>query len=1046
MQRTVIIVLVGLLAAASPAAAVQLARGPYLQLLTTDAVTVVWRTDVDAECGLEIRAPEGVEGDPARVFSGNHGRACAVRATDLSPGTSYAYVPLGDGSALDIESVFRTDDPELPFAFAVLGDSGSGRAAQWAVRDRMLEHPLDFILHTGDMVYRDGEAKDYDPKFFEPYGDLLRSMVLWPTIGNHDRDDAVWSDAFHTPANNAAGSERYYSFDYGNAHVVVLDSTEKIDPGSRQQEFLAADLAASDALWTFVALHHSIYSSGTHGSSKGRREDLMPLFDAHGVDLVFMGHDHDYERTWRLRNDELATADEGTVYITTGGGGASIRSVGSSWFTAYAETAHHFVFVNVGGPVLTAAMVRDDGAVRDSVTLTKVPPQCGDGLVNQPTEACDGPDDAACPDACLSDCTCAPTCGDNQVNLPGEACDGTDDAMCPGLCRMDCRCGLPPVVLDLVPVADTYIDSNKTAAWEHGAADHVHIDGKPSAITYLKFDLRAAATPVETAELTLYCENRSVDGGTVYAVPSSSWIEGAGRGVDGDGANGPGLKWIDVDTNEDGTVDAQDASDYVPDLSQPIVVLGAVAAGEHVSVDVTVAFAAGPGFYTLALVSNSDDGASYSARESPVEARRPRLHVEMEPLVPCGSDAECADGVFCNGAEACEAGVCRPRAAVDCDDGVACTVDRCDETDAVCVHEPDHGRCNDAVECTDDTCVAAAGGCINLPDHHRCADGNVCTEDFCDPATGCDNPALPDGKPCADGDVCNGREACLSGECRGGKRLRCDDRDPCTSDHCDPLAGCWNLVMPDGASCADDDACNGHETCQGGICEPGTPLACDDGNPCTTDTCEASAGCRYGVSGLCGPLHLEPIADTYIERGDEATWDHGAAPHLDVDERPRGVTYLKFDLRTVSMPVELATLTLYCLNASKDGGTIYPVHDSSWIEGAGNGIDETSRGGIGLKWTDVDVDQDGAIGPGDDSPYVPDYTRPVATLGAVVKKQTLTLDVTAVFDNGPGIYTLAIGGSMSSDGVTYASRQHPTVERRPRLGLIQSGPMPPGAP
>jgi hypothetical protein len=200
-------------------------------------------------------------------------------------------------------------------------------------------------------------------------------------------------------------------------------------------------------------------------------------------------------------------------------------------------------------------------------------------------------------------------------------------------------------------------------------------------------------------------------------------------------------------------------------------------------------------------------------------------------------------------------------------------------------------------------------------------------------------------------------------------------------------------------------------------------------------------GCRHIDNGLCELLTLEPTADTYIERGLEATWDHGASDHLDVDDRPRGITYLKFDLRAVAAPVETATLTLYCTNASDEGGIVYPVVDSSWTEGSGNGVDASSADGSGLKWIDVDTNADGTIGPGDASPYVPDLARPIASLGSVGKGKTVSVDVTAALQGGPRAYTLAIA-SESSNGATYSSREHPSLDRRPRLRLTFSANQP----
>src|SRR5262249_55505825 len=136
--------------------------------------------------------------------------------------------------------------------------------------------------------------------------------------------------------------------------------------------------------------------------------------------------------------------------------------------------------------------------------------------------------------------------------------------------------------------------------------------------------------------------------------------------------------------------------------------------------------------------------------------------------------------------------------------------------------------------------------------------------------------------------------------------------------------------------------------------------------------------------------------------------------------------YLKFDLAGRNAPIIGATLTLHCLNPSPVGGAISVVGASTWVEGSGCGA-----GGTGLKWNDVDTNRDGKIDGQDQSPYVP-ATQVIATIGAVTLGQTVSVDVTAAFRSGPGVYTLAIR-STSSDGATYATRENATAAWRPHL-------------
>src|SRR5439155_130516 len=153
-----------------------------LQLLTSHSVTVAWNTDVSSACSLTIRALDG----PAATIAGDTGTMCAIAVDGLVPVGRYAYVPNADGVPLGTESVFHADDPSAPFTMLVFGDSGVPGPGQTAVRDRMLATPADVIVHTGDMIYPDGAASDFDPAFFAPYADLIRQLVLWPCLGNHD--------------------------------------------------------------------------------------------------------------------------------------------------------------------------------------------------------------------------------------------------------------------------------------------------------------------------------------------------------------------------------------------------------------------------------------------------------------------------------------------------------------------------------------------------------------------------------------------------------------------------------------------------------------------------------------------------------------------------------------------------------------------------------------------------------------------------------------------------------------------------------------------
>jgi len=216
----------------------------------------------------------------------------------------------------------------------------------------------------------------------------------------------------------------------------------------------------------------------------------------------------------------------------------------------------------------------------------------------------------------------------------------------------------------------------------------------------------------------------------------------------------------------------------------------------------------------------------------------------------CTTDAECSDGNGCNGIETCVASVCQPGTPLNCQDVNPCSVDSCDPTLGVCRHValPDGSSCGGTI-CTG--LAVCMGGLCKPGTGLDCNDGIVCTADTCDPVTGCQHTPIPNGGACSDGDPCNGTETCQAGVCTPGTPPTCDDGNACTQDSCVTPAGCQHTPVANGIPCSDGNACNGAETCQAGVCSPGSPLNCNDNNPCTIDGCNPTTACTHvpGVDG-----------------------------------------------------------------------------------------------------------------------------------------------------------------------------------------------------
>ena len=198
----------------------------------------------------------------------------------------------------------------------------------------------------------------------------------------------------------------------------------------------------------------------------------------------------------------------------------------------------------------------------------------------------------------------------------------------------------------------------------------------------------------------------------------------------------------------------------------------------------------------------------------------------------------CDDGSACTKDDGCDAGKCAG-ATIDCNDNNACTTDGCDTTSG-CTNKGDvTSSCDDGDACTkDDACKAGTctgGGKVS------CDDGNPCTTDSCAKATGCKH-ATKNGGACDDGSACTTGDTCAKGVCTGGKALICDDKNPCTKDSCDATKGC-EAASIDGKPCNDGSACTLGDACAASKCAPGKKANCDDGNPCTKDACDMAVGC-----------------------------------------------------------------------------------------------------------------------------------------------------------------------------------------------------------
>jgi len=272
---------------------------------------------------------------------------------------AFRLVPAAQNAALP----YRPDS----LKFAVIGDTGTGAKPEFDVGQQMatarMRFPFEMVLMLGDNMYGRQQPQDFVDKFEKPYAPLLQAGVLFfATLGNHDNQNNRFYKGFNM------GGARYFTFTRKNVRFFVLDSN-MIDPA--QRAWFEDALKQSHDEWKICYFHHPIYSDGgRHGSDVSLRVALEPLLTEYGVNVVFSGHDHVYERI---------KPQKGVAYFVAGSGGelrpGDVRP--SAITAAYFDRDQTFLLVEIDGDELFFQAVARTGASVDAGVIRRQPGEKG---------------------------------------------------------------------------------------------------------------------------------------------------------------------------------------------------------------------------------------------------------------------------------------------------------------------------------------------------------------------------------------------------------------------------------------------------------------------------------------------------------------------------------------------------------------------------------------------------------------------------------------------------------------------------------------------
>jgi 3',5'-cyclic AMP phosphodiesterase CpdA len=270
---------------------------------------------------------------------------------------------LGGALGLDGAQTVQLPTRAESLKFAVIGDTGTGDRAQYEVGRQMAAaraaFPFELVIMLGDNMYGRQGADDFVTKFERPYGSLLSAGVLfYAALGNHDNQSNRFYPGFNM------GGERFYSYATHNVRFFVLDSNS-LD--AQQLAWIDRTLAQSTEDWKICYFHHPLYSaSRRHGSNVELRVTLEPILIKYGVDVVFAGHDHVYERI---------KPQKGVTHFVAGSGGklrkGDVNPTGST--AAYFDQDQAFLLVEIDGDELFFNARSRSGATVDAGVIRRQP-------------------------------------------------------------------------------------------------------------------------------------------------------------------------------------------------------------------------------------------------------------------------------------------------------------------------------------------------------------------------------------------------------------------------------------------------------------------------------------------------------------------------------------------------------------------------------------------------------------------------------------------------------------------------------------------------
>ena len=348
-------------------------RYPNIQSPDKESVIIAWRTST-ASIGKLAYGTDSLNMTDT-VSSSIALQKHYFELNGLSDNTKYFYEAFSDNLSYGINHFYTAKDEHIgQLRFLFYADCGYDNTEQNAISALMEKEEVDFGLVAGDVDQ--GIGDDYDAIFFKVYKDMLKRDCHFTSMGNHDiiyDDGDTYLDAFYLPHNNPDNTERYYSFTWGDAKFICLDSNSPYTVGTDQYNWLLSELQNNDKHWLFTFFHHPPWTNAwdllyyvplqpyfQYEGNEDMRTDLVPLFEDYNVDYVLNGHSHCYQRG--SLND--------VFYLISGGAGSSTMDQNTNSNApniSVEKYVNHYTIFDIDGDEVIFKAIDIDGNVVDSV-------------------------------------------------------------------------------------------------------------------------------------------------------------------------------------------------------------------------------------------------------------------------------------------------------------------------------------------------------------------------------------------------------------------------------------------------------------------------------------------------------------------------------------------------------------------------------------------------------------------------------------------------------------------------------------------------------